>query len=144
MFKAFTKFWVGGGTKKIRLGICAMDKKTKSKPMKEILDRFPLDMFEIIIFGNEIINKEPIENWPIVEVLIAFYSNHFPMEKALAYVNLRKPFMINDLDIDDKILKDRRKVYEILESIGIHVPVHVFCEREGSSEPPVLEEFDEV
>lgn len=128
--------------KKIRLGICAMDKKTKSKPMREILSRLPEELFEVIIFGDETILTTPPESWPIVDVLIAFYSSRYPTEKALQYVSLRKPFMINDLEMD-ATLKDRRKVYELLQANGIDVPVHVYCNREDQSAVNVVEEFDE-
>lgn len=129
--------------KKIRLGICAMDKKAKSKPMREILKRLPQELFEIVFFGDECILREPIEQWPVVEVLIAFYSTTFPTEKAMEYVRLRNPYMINDLEMD-AVLKDRRRVYELLQSQGIDVPVHVYCEREDPSVENVIEEFDDV
>jgi inositol hexakisphosphate/diphosphoinositol-pentakisphosphate kinase len=98
--------------KKVVLGICAMDKKSRSKPMQEIMSRFPADLFEIVIFGDQCILNVPIETWPQVEVVIAFYSNHYPLEKALEYVHLRKPFLINDLDMQ-YVLADRRRVYEV-------------------------------
>ena len=130
----------------VLLGICAMDKKAKSKPMKEILKRLPEDMFEIVYFGDECILNDPVETWPLVEVLIAFYSTKFPTEKALQYVKLRKPYMINDLEMQS-VLNDRRKVYNRLLSIGISVPTHVFVERDNPDAPfneENLEEFDEV
>ena len=77
--------------------------------MREILKRFPAELFDIVVFGDNSILNQPIEEWPVVEVLIAFYSHHFPTEKALEYVNLVKPYMINDLGCEG-ILKDRRKV----------------------------------
>lgn len=146
MFKALSMFWKKGRKtfKKITLGICAMDKKSQSKPMREILNRLPEDMFEIIVFGDNCIFNEPVENWPVVEVLITFYSTRFPTEKALEYIKLRKPYLINDLKMDP-ILKDRRKVYDLLESIGIDVPNHVFVMRNDVEEDTnVIEEFDEV
>lgn len=68
----------------------------------------------------------------------------FP-DKALEYVKQTRPFMINDLEMD-KVLKDRRKVYEMLESQQIDVPKHVFCNRDSSDavDTNVIEEFDEV
>ena len=36
--------------KRTTLGVCAMAKKTQSKPMREILSRLPGDAFEIVIF----------------------------------------------------------------------------------------------
>jgi inositol hexakisphosphate/diphosphoinositol-pentakisphosphate kinase len=41
--------------------------------------------------------EKSIEDWPVVEVLIAFYSNGFPYEKVLSYVERVSPFMVNDL-----------------------------------------------
>ena len=117
--------------------------------MREILGRLPEALFEITIFGDDMILNEPIEKWPVVEVLIAFYSTGYPTAKVLSYVEMRHPFMINDLRME-ATLKDRRKVYELLQANGIHVPVHVYCERDkidnnGNLLPDtnVIEEFDE-
>jgi inositol hexakisphosphate/diphosphoinositol-pentakisphosphate kinase len=93
--------------------------------------------------GDECILNQPIEAWPVVEVLIAFYSTKFPTEKALEYVQLRKPFMINDLTME-ATLKDRRKVYKLLQQQGIDVPTHVVLEREDPNTTNTVEEFDEV
>lgn len=130
--------------KKVILGICAMDKKVKAKPMVEILTRLPEDLFEIKCFGDDCILNQPVESWPVVEVLITFYSNKFPTDKALNYIKLRKPYLINDLEMAN-VLKDRRMIYEILESIGIDVPFHVYVDREpGKEDTNFIEEFDEV
>ena len=131
---------------RITLGICAMDKKAKSKPMREILKRLPDQCFDIIIFGDDCILNKAVEDWPVVEVLIAFYSTNYPLSKAVEYVKLRNPFMINDLEMD-ATLKDRRKVYELLQKQGIDVPFHVILNRdvdaEGNAEGNIVEEFDE-
>lgn len=121
-----------------------MDKKATSKPMREILSRLPPDVFEIVIFGDETILNAPIEDWPVVEVLITFYSSRFPTEKALEYIKQRKPFLLNDLEMDS-VLRDRRKVYALLQSQGIEIPLHVFLNREpGVPDTNQLEEYDEV
>lgn len=112
MFEYLRNAFSSKKVKKIRLGLCAMDKKTRAKPMQEILSRFPKDLFEVVIFGDEVIQNEPIENWPVVECLISFYSNHFPIQKAIEYVRLRNPYLINDLDMQS-VLDDRRLVYEV-------------------------------
>jgi inositol hexakisphosphate/diphosphoinositol-pentakisphosphate kinase len=130
-------------TRKIKLGVCAMDKKARAKPMAEILRRLPEDLFEVTIFGDETILHDPIEKWPISEALIAFYSNHYPTEKALQYIDLRKPVLINDLMTDHIILKDRRRIYETLESAGIELPLHFVVDRETPGVVNTVEEFDE-
>jgi inositol hexakisphosphate/diphosphoinositol-pentakisphosphate kinase len=119
----------GEPTDRIRLGICAMDKKARSKPMAEILSRLDSSLFHVIFFGDEVISNKPIEEWPDCQVLIAFYSKGFPLLKARAYVELKKPFILNDLGMQD-VLKDRRKVYDLLEASGIDVPRHIYLSRD--------------
>ena len=41
------------------LGVCAMAKKTSSKPMREILSRLPQDFFRIVVFDEQQILEEP-------------------------------------------------------------------------------------
>jgi inositol hexakisphosphate/diphosphoinositol-pentakisphosphate kinase len=144
LWKSIKNFLKKPNKRKIRLGICAMDKKAKSKPMSEILDRLPKEMFEVELFGDDRILNQPIDTWPVVDVLITFYSTKFPTEKALDYIKLRKPFLINDLEMDNTTLKDRRKVYNLLKSIGIDVPTHVFVNRDEGEDNNVIEEYDEV
>mmetsp|Transcript_18134 Transcript_18134/g.49488 ORF Transcript_18134/g.49488 Transcript_18134/m.49488 type:complete len:1368 (+) Transcript_18134:63-4166(+) len=115
---------------RIRLGICAMDKKAKSKPMAEILSRLDENLFHVIFFGDELILDKPVEEWPICHVLIAFFSKGYPLDKAKDYVRLRKPVILNGLDMQET-LQDRRKVYDLLEDSGIDVPRHVYLSRDG-------------
>ena len=103
----------------------------------------PDDKFDIVIFGDQAILNEDIETWPVVECLIAFASGKYPTRKVLQYVALRKPFLINDLDYDDAILRDRRNVYRLLVENDIDVPKHVFVERDRPGCENVIEEFDE-
>ena len=43
--------------------------------MKEILDRLAkFDMFEIVVFPDEVILNQPVEAWPICDALISFFS----------------------------------------------------------------------
>jgi hypothetical protein len=114
---------------RVRLGICAMDKKARSKPMAEILSRLDEEVFHVVFFGDDAILNKPIEEWPTCHVLIAFFSKGFPLEKAMEYVKLRKPFTINNLEMQNT-LKDRRRVYDLLEGSGIDVPRHVYLSRD--------------
>lgn len=41
--------------------------------------------------------QDPVENWPICDCLISFHSKGFPLEKAIQYAQLRKPYVINNL-----------------------------------------------
>jgi Diphosphoinositol pentakisphosphate kinase 2 N-terminal domain len=117
--------------KRIRLGICAMDKKARSKPMAEILSRLDEKLFEIIFFGDDCILNKPVEIWPICDVLIAFFSKGYPIDKAKSYVKTRNiKFNLNDLDMQI-LLQDRRRVYDLLEASGIDVPKHVYLSRDG-------------
>ena len=76
-------------TRRIVLGICAMDKKTRAKPMQSILSRFSDLSFEIRIFGEEAILDQPIEQWPRCDALLSFFSTGFPLAKAQAYAALQ-------------------------------------------------------
>lgn len=115
---------------RVRLGLCAMDKKARSKPMAEILSRLDETLFEVVFFGDKAILESPVEEWPICEVLIAFYSKGYPLDKAERYAELRKPFVLNDLRMQ-RVLMDRRRVYDLLEASGIDVPRHAYMNRDG-------------
>ncbi|KAI2494334.1 histidine acid phosphatase [Fragilaria crotonensis] len=122
-------------SERIRLGICAMDKKARSKPMGEILSRLDEKLFRVVFFGDKMIQNEPVEDWPVCDVLIAFYSagediDGYPLAKAKAYAALRKPVILNDLEMQE-VIKDRRKVYDLLEASGIDVPRHIYMSRDG-------------
>ena len=101
---------------KIRLGICAMASKVDGKEMKAILSHLEYSKrVEIIKFPENTILNEPIESWPRVEALIAFTSRRYPLEKVISYVELTKPFLVNDL-AKQRLLMDRRELYRALNS----------------------------
>uniref|UniRef100_A0A224Z217 Inositol hexakisphosphate and diphosphoinositol-pentakisphosphate kinase n=1 Tax=Rhipicephalus zambeziensis TaxID=60191 RepID=A0A224Z217_9ACAR len=120
--------------KQVLVGICAMAKKSQSKPMKEILTR--LEEFEYIktvVFPEEVILNEPVEEWPLCDCLVSFHSKGFPLNKAIEYAELRNPFIVNDLFMQYDI-QDRRKVYSILEGAGIELPRYAVLDRESTDE----------
>uniref|UniRef100_A0A8C5WZE4 Inositol hexakisphosphate and diphosphoinositol-pentakisphosphate kinase n=1 Tax=Laticauda laticaudata TaxID=8630 RepID=A0A8C5WZE4_LATLA len=85
--------------RQIVVGICAMTKKSKSKPMTQILERLcKFEYITVVIMGEDVILNEPVEKWPACDCLISFHSKGFPLDKAVAYAKLRSPFLINDLD----------------------------------------------
>lgn len=116
--------------RRIRLGICAIDKKARSRPMAEILSRLDESLFAVVFFGDAVLCDAPAADWPVCDVLIAFYSKGYPLQKAKDYVALRQPFVLNDLEMQ-QLLQDRRRVYDLLEASGIDVPRHVYLSRDG-------------
>ncbi|XP_027882773.1 inositol hexakisphosphate and diphosphoinositol-pentakisphosphate kinase 2 isoform X3 [Xiphophorus couchianus] len=108
--------------RQIVVGICAMVKKSKSKPMTEILERLcKFDYIDVVIFPEEVILEEPVEKWPLCDCLISFHSKGFPLDKAVEYAKLRNPMLINDLNMQ-YFIQDRREVYRILQEEGIDLP----------------------
>ena len=68
--------------------------------MQEILNRMSaFDCVDISVFPDDTILNVPVEEWPICDCLISFYSKGFPLEKAIEYAQLRKPFSLNDLEM---------------------------------------------
>ncbi|XP_056393493.1 inositol hexakisphosphate and diphosphoinositol-pentakisphosphate kinase 2 isoform X2 [Hyla sarda] len=116
--------------RQIVVGICAMAKKSKSKPMKEILERLSLFKYiTVVIIEEDVIQNESVENWPLCDCLISFHSKGFPLDKAVAYSKLRNPFVINDLNLQYHI-QDRREVYRILKDEGILLPRYAVLNRD--------------
>ncbi|KAM8721098.1 hypothetical protein ACLKA7_007038 [Drosophila subpalustris] len=118
-------------SKQVVVGICAMAKKTQSKPMKEILTRLgEFEFIKLVTFEENVILREPVQNWPVCDCLVSFHSKGFPLEKAIEYAQLRNPFVLNNLHMQYDI-QDRRRVYAILEKEGIEIPRYAVLDRDS-------------
>lgn len=134
------------------IGICALEAKSRSKPMRNILDRLlasnahpsnPVH-FDLILFTDQMILDEPIGQWPDCDALIAFYSAGFPLEKAIGYQKQRGIFCVNDL-VMQKVLQDRRLTQLILEAIDVPTPKRIWLNSPKDSPPAFIsQELNEI
>ncbi|XP_041693759.1 inositol hexakisphosphate and diphosphoinositol-pentakisphosphate kinase 1 isoform X3 [Coregonus clupeaformis] len=116
--------------RQIVVGVCSMMKKSKSKPMTQIMERLcKFEYITVVIFPEEVILNEPVDKWPLCDCLISFHSKGFPLDKAVEYANLRNPLLINDLNMQYYI-QDRREVYRILQEEGIDLPRYAVLTRD--------------
>nr|XP_033485184.1 inositol hexakisphosphate and diphosphoinositol-pentakisphosphate kinase 2 isoform X12 [Epinephelus lanceolatus] len=116
--------------RQIVVGICCMMKKSKSKPMTQILERLcKFEYITVVIFPEDVILNESVDKWPLCDCLISFHSKGFPLDKAVSYAKLRNPLLLNDLNMQYYI-QDRREVYRILQEEGIDLPRYAVLNRD--------------
>uniref|UniRef100_A0AC35TFL0 Inositol hexakisphosphate and diphosphoinositol-pentakisphosphate kinase n=1 Tax=Rhabditophanes sp. KR3021 TaxID=114890 RepID=A0AC35TFL0_9BILA len=132
--------------KRIVIGICAMDRKSSSKPMKAIIGKmleYYGEWLEFIVFPEDVILNKAVDEWPLCNCLISFHATDFPLAKAIEYERLRRPYVINDLHRQFDLL-DRRKVFRALERAKIDHPRYgVIIRDENGVSDSKLEEFND-
>ena len=65
----------GYGVATYLIGICAMERKARSKPMTALVNRLDLvGDLRTIVFPERLILDKNVADWPVVDVLIAWYS----------------------------------------------------------------------
>ncbi|KZM26978.1 acid phosphatase [Ascochyta rabiei] len=101
------------------IGVCALESKARSKPARNIFGKL-VDDFEVKIFGDKIILDEDVENWPVCDFLISFFSDGFPLDKAIAY----------------QVLWDRRLCLSILDKLNVPTPKRIEVNRDGGPKLP--------
>jgi inositol-hexakisphosphate/diphosphoinositol-pentakisphosphate 1-kinase len=91
-----------------------------------------------------ILNKD-IKEWPRCDALLVWESQGFPLKKAQRYARATKPFLVNDVFMQDMLL-DRRDVYRVLGQYGVPLPPHIVVNRteEEKAEGHDPEGFEET
>ena len=120
-----------------------MARKVQAAPLQSILARLDLGAFDLVVFSEATLLHEPPESWPVVDALLSWFSSGFPLAAALRYVALRKPFCVNDLEME-ATLRDRRLFYSALVAAGIPTPRHVVVDREKTPDIAVVETDDSI
>ncbi len=70
---------------RISIGICAMEKKARSKPMAAIIERLiAFGEFDVEVFDDDVTLNKPVTEWPLCDVLLSWHSDGFPLEKVCA------------------------------------------------------------
>lgn len=81
-----------------------------------------------IIEWDEHDMSRPVDQWPIVHVVLPLYSTAFPLPKVLRYVALRSPLLVNNLHMQPLML-DRRLVRRVLARAGVPTPGAIYLDR---------------
>ncbi|RXM93935.1 Inositol hexakisphosphate and diphosphoinositol-pentakisphosphate kinase 2 [Acipenser ruthenus] len=93
--------------RQIVVGICSMTKKSKSKPMTQILERLcKFEYITVVIFPEDVILNEPVDNWPLCDCLISFHSKECNLVEGEDHVEVngevfQKPFVEKPVSAED-------------------------------------------
>lgn len=58
--------------------------QARSKPMAAICKRLlAFGEFELVIFGDDVITEQPVDEWPLCDALLSWHSEGFPLKKVM-------------------------------------------------------------
>ena len=99
-------------------------------------------VFDIIVFSDNVILNVPIEQWPPCDALLSYHSAKFPIDKVLQYQQLHNPVSINDLEMGQAILS-RVETYRLLIGCGVPVVRHFVVNHADPAQEEKFEEFED-
>lgn len=112
----------------VRVGVAAMQRKLVRPPMQLILKGLrEFASFQIIEMDEKVMSL-PVQDWPLVDCLLALCSDTFPLERVISYAQLRKPFVVNDLHLLS-VIRDRWSTLELLRQCGVPTPAACIVNR---------------
>jgi len=117
----------------IHIGVFIADKKLHSYQMQEIKTYLVKKGYLVYWFCKSYRDAVPFEEWPIVDVVISFFSEGMEFLSVQKYVQKHTPLELNNID-RQFLLLDRRIVLEVLEKIGVPTANRLFFSADGTSE----------
>lgn len=66
-----------------------------------------------MVFDEKVILEDPVSEWPLCDALLSFFSEGFPLNKAIEYAKLRRPYLVNDLESQYRLM-NRVEVYVVI------------------------------
>lgn len=116
----------------IVIGIAGVHRKLYSRPMRGIVNSLRIcnPTFTIVLLDEYEMEAHHVSDWPVVHVLLTMYSPPFPLDKVLAYCDLRRPVLVNNLHMQPHMM-DRRQIRNLLDQAGVPTPDAVFVDRDN-------------
>ncbi|KAI5185981.1 inositol-hexakisphosphate/diphosphoinositol-pentakisphosphate 1-kinase [Nematocida homosporus] len=116
----------------IQIGVCITDSKLNTRPMQELKRYLQRKGYVLFWLTDSYRKTRKVEDWPIFDVLLSFFSVGIDFFQIKAYVDLRRPFEVNTID-KQFLLMDRRVVLSVLDRIGVPTAERLLFNNIGSS-----------